>query len=103
MNWPNIIAISLCASFSVVAIATYATLLPKDSAQNTKLLTVISVFCIVASICGYVMALTYFSANPNHMLQFLLLITMVVLLPASLISVAVSTVTISNLRDTLAS
>ena len=102
MNWSQILTISLCAAFSVVVISTYAALIPKDSSGNTTLLTVISVFSICASVTAYALALFYFSANPNHMLQFLLAMVLLVCLPASLISTAISTVTISNLRESLA-
>lgn len=103
MNWPNLLVIGICAAFSVVVIATYAALIPKDSSGNTTLLTVISVFSACASIAAYGLALYYFSANPTHMLQFLLAMVMLISLPASLISTAVSTVTISNLRESVAS
>ena len=102
MNWSQILTLGLCAAFSVVVIATYAALIPKDSQGNTTLLTVIIVFSVCASVTAYALALFYFSANPNHMLQFLLAMMLLVCLPASLISTAVSTVTISNLRESLA-
>lgn len=102
MNWSQILTIGLCAAFSVVVIGTYSALIPKDSNGNTTLLTVIVVFSLCASVTAYVLALFYFSANPNHMLQFLLAMLLLVCLPASLISTAVSTVTISNLRESLA-
>jgi len=92
----------LCGAFSVVVIVTYAALIPKDSSGNTTLLTVVSVFSVLASITAYGLALYYFSANPTHMLQFLLAMVMLISLPASLISTAVSTVTISNLREAAA-
>lgn len=87
--------------FSVV-VGTFATLVPKDSSQNTKLLAVVSVFSFATSITAYALALYHFSSNPAYLIQFLLAIVMLVILPAALISVSVSTVTVSNLRDTLA-
>ena len=87
--------------FSVV-VGTFATLVPKDSSQNTKLLAVVSVFSFATSITAYALALYHFSSNPAYLIQFLLAIIMLVILPAALISVSVSTVTVSNLRDTLA-
>lgn len=83
-------------------VATYATLVPKDSAQNTKLLAVITVFSFATAITAYALALYHFSSNPTYLIQFILGMLMLVVLPASLIAVSVSTVTISNLRDTLA-
>lgn len=101
-DWGYYIGVGICAILGITTIATYATLLPKDSAQNTKLLTVVTVFSFVTSITAYFLALYYFSSNPNHLLQFVLAIVMLVLLPGMLISTSISTITISNLRDTLA-
>lgn len=87
---------------TITVISLYSTLIPKDNAQNTKILTTISVFSFAAAIAAYGLALWHFGSNPQYMIQFLLAVVMLVLLPASLISVSVSTVTISNLRDSLA-
>ena len=97
-----VISIVLCIVVFVMVFITYFTLIPKDSAQNSKLLAIVAGFSYAASIVAYLLALYHFSGNPARLLQFLLLITMLVVLPASLISAAISTVTISNLRDTLA-
>ncbi len=102
-NWPFYVAIAICAVMFSVVVGTFATLVPKDSAQNTKLLAVISVFSFAASITAYALALYHFSSNPTYMIQFILAMVMLVILPAALISVSVSTVTVSNLRDTMAS
>lgn len=102
MEAQYIIALALCIVLLVMTIVTYTTLIPKDSAQNSKLLAIVSGFSFAAAITAYLMALYYFSGNPARLLQFLLAITMLVVLPATLISTAISTVTISNLRDTLA-
>ena len=87
---------------AVIAGVTYGTLLPKDSAQNTKLLAIVTVFSFVASLIAYALALYHFSHNPGQMIQFILGIVMIVILPCALISASISTITISNLRDTLA-
>ena len=102
MSLPYYVSIALCAVLGITVISTYASLVPKDSAQNTKLLAIVSVFCFATSIVAYGIALFHFSHNPGQMIQFLLMVMMLVVLPASLISVAISTVTISNLRDSLA-
>jgi hypothetical protein len=102
MNWPYYVAIAICAMLAITVISLYSSLIPKDSAQNTKMLTTISVFSFAAAIAAYGLALWHFSSNPQYMIQFLLAVTMLVLLPSALISVSISTVTISNLRDTLA-
>ena len=102
MNWSYYVAIAICVMLSITVISLYSSLIPKDSAQNTKMLTTISVFSFAAAIAAYGLALWHFSTNPQYMIQFLLAITMLVLLPSALISVSISTVTISNLRDTLA-
>ena len=101
-NWPYYVAIGICAVLITIVGAVFGTLVPKDSSQNTKLLAVISVFSFATAITAYALALYHFSHNPNYLVQFLLGIVMLVILPAALISASVSTVTISNLRDTLA-
>jgi hypothetical protein len=101
-NLPYYIALAICAVCITVVIATFATLLPKDSSQNTKLLATIGVFAFAASFVAYGLALYHFSNNPAYLIQFVLAMLMLVVLPATLMSVSVSTVTISNLRDTLA-
>jgi hypothetical protein len=101
-DWGYYIALAVCVVLASTTIATYATLLPKDSAQNTKLLTVVSVFSFITSITAYFLAVYYFSTNPNYLIQFVLAVVMLVILPGMLISASVSTITISNLRDTLA-
>lgn len=102
IDWGYMVGIGICVVLAGTTIGTFATLLPKDSAQNTKLLTVVSVFSFVTSITAYFLAVYYFSTNPNNMIQFILAIVMLIILPGMLISTSVSTITISNLRDTLA-
>ena len=102
IDWGYMVGIGICVVLASTTIGTYATLLPKDSAQNTKLLTVVTVFSFVTSITAYFLAVYYFSTNPNHMIQFVFAIVMLFILPGMLISTSVSTITISNLRDTLA-
>ena len=87
---------------SVVVYTTYRMLLPKDSFENTKLLAIVSVFSFVASLTAYSLVNFQFGGNQVYMTQFLLLIVMLVILPMTLISASVSTISISNLRDTLA-
>lgn len=101
-NLPYYISIAICVVSITVVISTFATLLPKDSAQNTKLLATIGVFAFAVSFVGYGLALFHFSSNPAYLIQFVLAMLMLVVLPATLMTVSVSTVTISNLRDTLA-
>lgn len=102
VNWPYYVAIAICVVLFSTVVATFATLVPKDSAQNTKLLVVISVFSFATSITAYALALYHFGHNPQYLVQFILGVLMLVVLPTSLISTSVSTITISNLRDTLA-
>jgi len=102
MNWPYYVAIAICVVLFTVVVATFATLVPKDSAQNTKLLAVISVFSFATSITAYALALYHFSHNPENLIQFILGMLMLIILPCSLISVSVSTIAVSNMRDTLA-
>jgi hypothetical protein len=101
MNPIYIIGISICVVLFTVVIATFSTLAAKDSANNAKLLSIIIAFSATASIFAYGLALYYFSSNPDYLIQFLLGVTMLVLLPGTLIGVSVATVTVSNLRDVL--
>ena len=101
-NLPYYVSISVCVVLFTVVVSVFATLVPKDSAQNSKLLAVISVFSFAASITAYALALYHFSHNPQYLIHFMLAIVLMVILPAALISTSVSAITISNLRDTLA-
>jgi len=96
------VSLGICVTIIVMTGVTFGTLIPKDSAQNTKLLVIVTVFSFVASLLAYAMALFHFSHNPSQLIQFLLLIVMVVILPCSLVSAGIATVTISNMRDALA-
>ena len=102
MNWSYYVAIAICLMLTITVLSLYSSLIPKDSAQNTKMLTTITVFSFAAAIAAYGLALWHFSSNPQYMIQFILAVVMLILLPSALISVSISTVTISNLRDTLA-
>jgi VanZ family protein len=74
----------------------------KDTANNSKLLTIIIAFSIVCSLFGYGLSLFYFSRNPDYLIHFILAVVMLVMLPGTLISTSVAAVTISNLRDIVA-
>ena len=102
MNWPYYVALGLCVILGITTISVFATLLPKDSAQNSKLLAVVAVFSFATAVTAYALALYHFSHNPSHMIQFILAIVLLVILPTTLISASVCTVTVSNMRDTLA-
>jgi hypothetical protein len=102
MNWSYIVALALCVTLIITTGIMYSLLVPKDNSQNTKILYTVMAFSFVSSVCAYALALWHFSSNPNQMIQFILGLVMLVILPSTLTSVAISTVTISNLRDTLA-
>lgn len=102
MNGAFTITLVICAVLFAVMVATFVTVLPKDSAQNEKILIVVTVFSIAVSLVAYGLALWHFSNNAMYMAQFLLAFCMLVLLPAALISTAISTVSVSNLRDAVA-
>jgi len=99
---PYYVMISISVVLFTVVVATFASLVPKDSAQNSKLLGIICSFSFIASIFAYGAALYHFSHNPQYLIHFILAIVLLVILPAALISTSVSAITISNLRDTLA-
>jgi len=101
-DFPFYVGIALCVAILVTNVTAYVALLPKDSRQNSILLIIVTVFSFIASAIGYGLALFYYTHNPANLIQFLLAITMLVILPSSLIAASISTVTISNLRDTLA-
>jgi hypothetical protein len=102
VNWPYYVAIAICVVMFTTVVTTFSTLVPKDSAQNTKLMIVISVFSFATAITAYALALYHFSHNPQYLVQFMLAMIMLVILPMSLISTSISTITISDLRDVLA-
>jgi biotin transporter BioY len=85
-----------------VIVATFSSLSQKDTANNSKLLSIIISFSVTASMFAYGLALYYFSKNPDYLIQFLLATVMLVLLPGTLIGASVAAVTVSNLRDTIA-
>jgi len=101
-NLPFVVSMTICITLLCVVLVTFWTLIPKDSAQNAKLLGIIGVFSFAAAITAYGLAMFHFSQNPSGLIHFLLAVTMLVLLPAALLSTSVSAVTISNLRETIA-
>ena len=102
MNAVYIIGICICVVLFTVVIATFMSLSQKDKANNTKLLSIITAFSVAVSVFAYGLTLYYFSRNPEYLIQFLLAITMLVMLPGTLIGVSVASIAVSNLRDTIA-
>ena len=97
-----IVGICIGAVLLAVVIGTFSSLSNKDEANNTKLMSVIIAFSVVTSLFAYGLALFYFSRNPENQIQFLMAITMLVMLPGMLISTSISSITLSNLRDVVA-
>lgn len=102
MNAVYIVGLAICIVLFTLIIATFSTLSPKDTANNSKLMSMIIAFSVTVSIFSYGLALYYFSRNPEYLLQFLLAAMFLVILPGTLIGASVATVTISNLRDLVA-
>lgn len=102
MDSLQIIGAAICLLLFAVVIGTFMSLSKKDTANNSKLLTIIIAFSFVASLFGYGLAMYYFSRNPEYQLQFLQAIVMLVLLPGTLIGVSVASIAVSNLRDIVA-
>jgi hypothetical protein len=102
MNPIYIVGIAICVVLFTVVVATFTSLSKKDTANNTKLLSIIIAFSVAVSLFAYGLALYYFSRNPDFLLQFLLATVMLVLLPGTLIGTSVAAVTVSNLRDVVA-
>jgi|UniRef100_A0A6C0DSY5 membrane protein insertase Oxa1/YidC/SpoIIIJ len=96
------IGIAICVILFTVIVATFGSLSQKDTANNTKLLSIIIAFSVTVSIFAYGLALYYFSKNPAMLIQFLLAAVMLVLLPGTLIGVSVAAVSVSNLRNAIA-
>jgi len=71
---------------------------PKDY----SLLSMVFGFSVFVAITCYFLALTYFSSRPGDLLWFLTFFVMVVLLPMCLSSTAISAVSVSNLRQAIA-
>jgi uncharacterized membrane protein (GlpM family) len=102
MNPVYLIGVCICIALFTVVIATFSSLSQKDSANNTKLLTIIISFSFASSIFAYGLALYYFSHNPDYLLHFILAIAMMILLPGSLISASIGSIAVSNMRDAAA-
>ena len=102
MNPLYIIGICICSVLLVVIITTFSALSGKDTANNSKLLTIIIAFSTVTSLFAYGLALFYFSNNPQYLVHFVLALTMLIMLPGMLISTSISSITLSNLRDVVA-
>jgi hypothetical protein len=102
MNPIYLIGVTICIVLFTLIIVTFSTLAPKDTANNSKLMSMIIAFSASVSIFSYGLALYYFSRNPEYLLQFILAVMFLVILPGILISSSIATVTISNLRDIVA-
>jgi len=102
MNPIYLIGVTICIVLFTLIIATFSSLVPKDTANNSKLMSMIVAFSASVSIFSYGLALYYFSRNPEYLLQFVLAVMFLVILPGILISSSIATVTVSNLRDIVA-
>lgn len=98
-----IIGISICSVLLIVIITTFSALSNKDTANNSKLLSIIIAFSTVTSLFAYGLALFYFSKNPAYLVHFVLAFSMLIMLPGMVISTSISSITLSNLRDIVAS
>ena len=56
MDWPYYVSIAICALLFTTVVATFATLVPKDDAQHTKLLIVI---CVLDKVKSFTMRAGY--------------------------------------------
>jgi len=102
MNPVYLIGVLINIVLFTLLITTFGALSPKDTSNNSKLMSMIVAFSATVSIFSYGLALYYFSRNPEYLLQFLLATTFLFVLPGILIGASVATVTISNLRDVIA-
>jgi len=96
------LSVTVCVVMGYFLVTTYTGLLPDaQESQNTKLMSVMGVFSVAASVTAYALGLYYFTANPRRMMQFMM-ITALVLLPTLLIATTVSTANVVDLRNRLA-
>ena len=102
MNTLYIIGVSICIVLFTLIIMAFVTLSKTDTANNTKLLSIVIGFSVTVAIFTYGLALYYFTRNPEYLLQFLLAFSLLIIFPGLLISSSVATVTISNLRQIIA-
>jgi FtsH-binding integral membrane protein len=70
--------------------------------SSPGLMSLVFGFSLFVGIASFCLALTYFQ-KADSLLNFLTAFTMLVILPASLSSTAISVINIRNLRETLAS
>ena len=80
-----------------LAIAYSATISKLDTRETWKYTRIVAMLAFAIGILSYVLCLYYFGSNPTYVFQFLLAVAMLVILPASLMSVSVSTITTSNI------
>ena len=97
-----LIGVCICIVLFTLIVTVFSSLVPKDSANNSKLLSMVVGFSATVSIFSYGLALYYFSKNPEYLLQFVLAVMFLAILPGILISSSIATITISNLRDIVA-
>jgi hypothetical protein len=102
MSGIYLVGSAICFVLFTLIILTFYALNKNDTANNTKLLSIIIGFSVTVAIFTYGLALYYFTRNPEYLLQFILAFTLLILFPGLLISSSVSTVTISNLRQIIA-
>ena len=96
------LSVTVCVVMGYFLVTTYTGLLPDaQESQNTKLMSVMGVFSVAASVTAYALGLYYFTANPRGMMQFMM-IAALVLLPTLLIATTVSTANVVDLRNRLA-
>lgn len=96
------LSVTVCVVMGYFLVTTYTGLLPDaQESQNTKLMSVMGMFSVAASVTAYALGLYYFTANPRRMMQFMM-IAALVLLPTLLIATTVSTANVVDLRNRLA-
>jgi hypothetical protein len=93
-------SILICVGLFITLLTT--TRLPSESDQAMKLIAVVAGFSFLCSLILAFLAFLYFSSEPVYLMQFLLAITVLVLLPVSLTSMSITTSQLSSLRDVVA-
>jgi hypothetical protein len=67
-----------------------------SSGDSANQLYIITAFSFASSLVLYFLAAYYLSRNPRFLIQFLLGVTMLLLLPTALISTSIMTLTLTN-------
>ena len=96
------LSVVICIIFMIIIIVPYKVLLDKDSEQTKNLFGVVFGTAMATSIAVFATTAWLFKGNPNMLMYFILFILLIVLMPMSVCSAALSTAQLNGLRDAIA-